>query len=111
LISTLLKENRDLRSAVARGASENDSLPISEVLTDIPGSFQKSKFFGQSHWMNALEPVSSHPITYYSHTDISSTTPWGIHTRLSTRLQTASRSTNPQNCTKPSTNSRLWRAF
>ena len=40
-------------------ASEHGTGPIKGNITDHPGSFQKSKFFGQSHWMNALEPVSA----------------------------------------------------
>lgn len=58
LVSVLLKENERLRSAVGQGAShEGDSRPISDIVCDLPGTFQKSKFFGQSHWMNAMEPV------------------------------------------------------
>lgn len=40
-------------------ALEHDTGRIKGNITDHPGSFQKSKFFGQSHWMNALEPVSA----------------------------------------------------
>lgn len=43
--------------------SEHGTGPIKGDITDHPGTFQKSKFFGQSHWMNALEPVSV--ILYY----------------------------------------------
>lgn len=62
LVAALLEENERLRSAIDQGAShEVDVRPISEIVTDLPGSFQKSKFFGQSHWMNALEPVRFAP--------------------------------------------------
>lgn len=63
LVAVLLRENERLQSSVSKGASashEGDTRPISEVIADFPGTFQKSKFFGQSHWMNAMEPVS-HP--------------------------------------------------
>lgn len=60
LIAALLKENEQLRAEAAhRAAVEGDIRPISDIVTDLPGTFQKSKFFGQSHWMNALEPVST----------------------------------------------------
>lgn len=60
LVAVLLRENERLRTAVTRDAApDGDTRPISDIITDIPGTFQKSKFFGQSHWMNALEPVSS----------------------------------------------------
>ncbi|KAJ4989782.1 hypothetical protein SVAN01_04812 [Stagonosporopsis vannaccii] len=60
LLAILLKENNDLRTASGHGAApEDDSRPIAEIVTDIPGTFQKSKFFGQSHWMNALEPYEA----------------------------------------------------
>jgi hypothetical protein len=62
LVIALLKENERLRSAIDQGAGhEVDIRPISEIVTDLPGSFQKSKFFGQSHWMNAMEPVRFAP--------------------------------------------------
>ncbi|KAF9691059.1 hypothetical protein EKO04_010937 [Ascochyta lentis] len=60
LVSLLLKENERLRTAVvSSAASESDARPISDILTDIPGTFQKSKFFGHSHWMNAMEPYEA----------------------------------------------------
>lgn len=60
LVAVLLKENEHLRATVTKiTATESDTRPISDILTDIPGTFQKSKFFGQSHWMNALEPVGA----------------------------------------------------
>jgi hypothetical protein len=40
-------------------ASEHGTGPLKGSIADHPGSFQKSKYFGQSHWMNALEPVSA----------------------------------------------------
>jgi positive regulator of sigma E activity len=59
LVAVLLRENERLRSAVNQGVShEGDIRPISDIISDLPGTFQKSKFFGQSHWMNAMEPVS-----------------------------------------------------
>lgn len=66
LVAALLQENGRLRSAITRGPShEVDIRPISDIVTDIPGSFQKSKFFGQSHWMNAMEPVRSAAVWMY----------------------------------------------
>jgi hypothetical protein len=60
LIAALLKENERLRSTINDSASgEGDIRAISDIIPDLPGTFQKSKFFGQSHWMNALEPVRS----------------------------------------------------
>jgi hypothetical protein len=60
LVALLLRDNERLRATVANGTtSECDTRPISDIITDIPGTFQKSKFFGQSHWMNAMEPVST----------------------------------------------------
>lgn len=66
LVAILLKDNERLRATVANSlTSEGDIRPISDIITDIPGTFQKSKFFGQSHWMNAMEPVST-PSAYMS---------------------------------------------
>lgn len=63
LIHTLLIENERLRSTNIRDTGlESSTLPVAEIVTDIPGTFQKSKFFGQSHWMNALEPVGNSPL-------------------------------------------------
>ncbi len=60
LLAILLAENERLHSATGQGETPADALrPTVDTITDIPGSFQKSKFFGQSHWMNALEPVST----------------------------------------------------
>jgi hypothetical protein len=68
LVAALFKENERLRSALGQGAShEVDVRPISDIVTDLPGSFQKSKFFGQSHWMNAMEPVRSAPAWLCGH--------------------------------------------
>lgn len=62
LVKALLTENERLRSATTENPTHEDSTrPISDIITDIPGTFQKSKFFGQSHWMNAMEPVSTSP--------------------------------------------------
>lgn len=68
LVAALLHENGRLRSAINQGSShEVDIRPISDIVTDIPGSFQKSKFFGQSHWMNAMEPVRSAAVFMHGH--------------------------------------------
>lgn len=65
-LASLLKEDDGLRTALGHGAApEDDTRPIVDIITDIPGTFQKSKFFGQSHWMKALEPVGG-PISLLS---------------------------------------------
>ncbi|KAJ8110958.1 hypothetical protein OPT61_g6334 [Boeremia exigua] len=59
-VSVLLAENERLRSASTHGGTPEDAIRSTvDIVTDIPGSFQKSKFFGQSHWMNALEPYEA----------------------------------------------------
>jgi hypothetical protein len=59
-VSGSLTDNVAFRTPVINDTtSEPGTGLIKDVVTDLPGSFQKSKFFGQSHWMNALEPVSA----------------------------------------------------
>ncbi|KAH6633473.1 hypothetical protein C7974DRAFT_172295 [Boeremia exigua] len=59
-MTVLLTENeRPLPVTDQGGVLEEDTRPIADIVTDIPGTFQKSKFFGQSHWMNALEPYGA----------------------------------------------------
>lgn len=59
-VSVSATENGAFRTPITNElASEHDTGPIKGNITVHPGSFQKSKFFGQSHWMNALEPVSA----------------------------------------------------
>jgi hypothetical protein len=61
LIDTLLDRIRNLE----RQHGAPDSRPTATELPSRhdsgPGQFLKSKFYGQSHWMNAIEPVSQHP--------------------------------------------------
>lgn len=60
LVSVLLSENERVRTATTGYPIREDATrSISDIVTDVPGTFQKSKFFGQSHWMNAMEPVST----------------------------------------------------
>jgi hypothetical protein len=54
-----LTDNVVFRTPVINDTTLPGTGLIKDVVTDLPGSFQKSKFFGQSHWMNALEPVSA----------------------------------------------------
>jgi hypothetical protein len=58
LIVSLLERIRSLESkeASTEGQSANSNLPICE--DSVTGQFVKSKFYGQSHWMNAIDPVS-----------------------------------------------------
>ena len=59
-VSVSATENGAFRTPTTNDtASEHDTGPTKGNITDHSGSFQKSKFFGQSHWMNALEPVSA----------------------------------------------------
>jgi hypothetical protein len=60
LISSLLKRLQSLESEkrAREGQQEGSFLPIQESSDAATGQFVKSKFYGQSHWMNALEPVS-----------------------------------------------------
>ena len=59
LISSLLRRIHSLESkdAARKGRLRSVDLPIREGLGTTTGQFVKSKFYGQSHWMNALEPV------------------------------------------------------
>lgn len=59
-VSVSVTENGASQTSITNEtASEHGTGRIKGNITDYPGSFQKSKFFGQSHWMNALEPVSA----------------------------------------------------
>ncbi|KAH8708516.1 hypothetical protein GQ44DRAFT_662351, partial [Phaeosphaeriaceae sp. PMI808] len=59
LIKQLLGRIHKLESKeVARsGSSESTNPPILEGSTTEAGQFLKSKFYGQSHWVNSLDPV------------------------------------------------------
>jgi hypothetical protein len=59
LISSLLDRIRRLekKEAVSEGRSVASNLPFRDDSST--GQFVKSKFYGQSHWMNAIDPVSS----------------------------------------------------
>lgn len=60
LVATLLKENNRVRAAAANSVtSEGDTRPISDIISDIPGTFQKSKFFG--HFLKAVLRRSGPP--------------------------------------------------
>lgn len=58
LIESLLKRIHSLenKEAAREGHLDGTSLPIRENLST-PGQFVKSKYYGQSHWMNAIDPV------------------------------------------------------
>lgn len=60
LVSHLLERIASLESekTVRDGSKCSTDLPIRGV-SETTGQFAKSKFYGQSHWMNALEPVST----------------------------------------------------
>jgi hypothetical protein len=59
LISSLLDRIRRLekKEAVSGGRSVATNLPFRNDSST--GQFVKSKFYGQSHWVNAIDPVSS----------------------------------------------------
>jgi hypothetical protein len=61
LVSHLLERIASLESekAVAEGRKGDCDRPIRRGSDTATGQFAKSKFYGQSHWMNALEPVST----------------------------------------------------
>jgi hypothetical protein len=64
LISSLLDRIRSLESKVVseEGRSTDTNLPIREDT----GQFVKSKYYGQSHWMNAIDPVSMSHLRVFS---------------------------------------------
>jgi hypothetical protein len=57
LIGTLLERIRSLESKnpVIEDQPTRTNLPIREELR--AGQFLKSKFYGESHWMHAIDPV------------------------------------------------------
>jgi hypothetical protein len=59
LVSHLLKRIDSLESerAAREGKRAGPDLSIREGSDNTTGRFVKSKFYGQSHWVNALEPV------------------------------------------------------
>jgi hypothetical protein len=63
LVSRLLGRIASLESerAVAEGRKGDSDSPVRTGSDTATGQFAKSKFYGQSHWMNALEPVSTSP--------------------------------------------------
>lgn len=63
LISSLMRKIQclEIEKEVREGRHEGSSSPIRESARATTGQFIKSKFYGQSHWVNALEPVSVSP--------------------------------------------------
>lgn len=59
LIGSLLKRVQSLESEkqAREGRRGSTELPVRENPVPSTGQFIKSKFYGQSHWVNALEPV------------------------------------------------------
>ncbi|KAF2030610.1 hypothetical protein EK21DRAFT_111702 [Setomelanomma holmii] len=60
VIAGLLARIRSLesREAAREGRPQSTNLAIREGSSDSPGRFIKSKFYGQSHWVNAIESAS-----------------------------------------------------
>lgn len=57
LIESLLERIRRLESAGGGEAELSDNADVSMRRIGETGQFAKSKFYGPSHWMNALDPV------------------------------------------------------
>jgi hypothetical protein len=60
LIGCLLDRIRSLERQNGTPESRPTSTEVFSRHDSGPGQFLKSKFYGQSHWMNAIEPVSQH---------------------------------------------------
>lgn len=62
-IKSLADKVRELESKLdsiqVSRPSVNTTLPSRSVTSSTPGQFVKSKFYGESHWMNSIEPVSN----------------------------------------------------
>jgi hypothetical protein len=58
LVGNLLERIRSLESKGALIESRPTSTVLPVRQASGPGQFIKSRFYGQSHWMNAIEPVS-----------------------------------------------------
>ncbi|KAF1829950.1 hypothetical protein BDW02DRAFT_650994 [Decorospora gaudefroyi] len=63
LISSLLDRISSLEGRLAKTSLDEQprdgTLPTPESSNDHSGQFLKSKFYGQSHWMNAIEPYGA----------------------------------------------------
>lgn len=63
IVTSLLDRINTLESKLAATSLtehlERGSQPAQDCPAALSGSFVKSKFYGQSHWVNAIEPVSS----------------------------------------------------
>lgn len=60
LITSMLERIKSLedKAATREGRKSRENLSISAGSGTGSGQFLKAKFYGQSHWMNAIEPVS-----------------------------------------------------
>lgn len=59
VIESLLERIRKLENgeASSHSRSNSPSLPVRDSSSGTPGQFIKAKYYGNSHWMNALDPV------------------------------------------------------
>jgi hypothetical protein len=66
-ITSLVEKVRELESRLNQknsASSWDTSLPKQYTTSETPGQFAKFKFFGESHWVNAIEPVGDHPAIF-----------------------------------------------
>lgn len=105
LIPGLLQRIHDLECKERANAVRIDgtTLPPGASAGVVTGQFIKSKFYGQSHWMNAIEPVSTlacfasscfqSMLFCWCALTLASMMLWVIETRSSTSTPTGKRST------------------
>ncbi|KAF2875534.1 hypothetical protein BDV95DRAFT_562105 [Massariosphaeria phaeospora] len=63
-VSTLVEKVRELEGRLAfmtgeKAAAGGTVLPIRDAPTGLAGQFVKSRFYGESHWVNCLEPYDA----------------------------------------------------
>ena len=69
VISSLLDRihglEEQLASATLNEQARSGTLPRQESSDATSGQFVKSKFYGQSHWINAIDPVSEPCLRFF----------------------------------------------
>jgi hypothetical protein len=61
IIASLLERIRSLETKKSQSEGHTANSDLSARHETGPGQFLKSKYYGQSHWMNAIDPVSVIP--------------------------------------------------
>lgn len=94
------------RSSVSEAGTRSQT----NIVQPCVGQFVKSKFYGESHWNNVLEPVNADALEASKETDSISTTHSAIQILPSTLVTTGSKLTKILSCTPRSLNASAWHA-